>query len=123
MMGFFFISNPDHSAENVFFWLEVEKFRQLTEKAALISQARHIYSGYVCDGAVHEINIDGDDKQFMKHAIEMAGDQIDNQLFDNAQKHIFLMMKEGSYPRFLRSAECRQLLESPPEPQPGKKGC
>jgi hypothetical protein len=103
----------EYSVENVFFWLDVEVFKRLERKDDIVLQARNIYNKYINTESQLPINLDVEEKREIARIMddpEHNIEQITAQFFDNAQQHIFLMMKENSFPRFLKSDEYKELM-------------
>jgi len=102
----------NRAVENIFFWLDVERFRRLERKDDLLFQANSIYNKYIVDGAQLEVNIDSEDKQAVGEALfHLDGcEEVNRHMFDHAQLQVLSLMKESSYPRFLRSEEGKQMM-------------
>uniref|UniRef100_A0A3Q3DV90 Si:ch211-117l17.6 n=1 Tax=Hippocampus comes TaxID=109280 RepID=A0A3Q3DV90_HIPCM len=89
----------EFSEENIEFWLTCEKFRATASRENLSWKARGIYEEFVRPAASKEINVD----QRIREEIKKSLDQPNPRCFDEAQKHVYLLMERDSCPRFLQS--------------------
>ncbi|XP_014275009.1 regulator of G-protein signaling loco isoform X2 [Halyomorpha halys] len=89
----------EFSHENIYFWVACENYQQITDEAARKEKAREIFERHLALGALEPVNVDS-------YARQVTEEQLDNaypNLFIQAQKQIFNLMKFDSYPRFLKS--------------------
>ncbi|KAM9384974.1 regulator of G-protein signaling 1-like [Pholidichthys leucotaenia] len=89
----------EFSEENIDFWLACEEFRSTTSLADLHCRAREIYQEFIQPTACREINVD----HYVREKIKKALEKPSLSCFDEAQKHIYLLMERDSCPRFLHS--------------------
>ncbi|XP_061540175.1 regulator of G-protein signaling 21-like [Phycodurus eques] len=89
----------EFSDENIQFWLACENFRATASRDNLQSKAGRIYKEFIQPSACKEINVDHYIKQKIKKSLEKPG----LTCFDEAQKHVYLLMERDSCPRFLQS--------------------
>lgn len=89
----------EFSAENIYFWTACEKFRSLPQGVERISEAQRIYQQHLNIGAPEAVNVDSQGRQCAEQSLK----EPNSDLFDQAQKQIFNLMKFDSYPRFLKS--------------------
>ncbi|XP_078134307.1 regulator of G-protein signaling 6-like isoform X5 [Sander vitreus] len=95
----------EFSSENLRFWLAVQdlKRRPLQEVS---SRAQEIWQEFLAEGAPSSINLDS-------HSYERTSQNLKDPArysYEDAQEHIFKLMKSDSYARFLRSNIYQDLL-------------
>ncbi|XP_077945542.1 regulator of G-protein signaling 6 isoform X2 [Gasterosteus aculeatus] len=95
----------EFSSENLRFWLAVQdlKRRPLQDVSA---RAQEIWQEFLADGAPSSINLDS-------HSFERTSQNLRDPgrySYEDAQEHIFKLMKSDSYARFLRSNAYQDLL-------------
>ncbi|KAI4829089.1 regulator of G-protein signaling 21 [Gymnodraco acuticeps] len=89
----------EFSEENVDFWLSCEDFKSTASMDDLGWKAEGIYQKFIQPTACREINVDHHIREKIKKTLE----QPSLSCFDEAQKHVYLLMERDSYPRFLHS--------------------
>jgi len=89
----------EFSEENVIFWQKCEEYRKSTDAAYRKQLARLIYADHVAESSADQVNIDADVRQTVERCLSAAPVN----LFNEAQRQIYLLMKYDPYPRFLRS--------------------
>nr|XP_061824933.1 regulator of G-protein signaling 6-like isoform X5 [Nerophis lumbriciformis] len=111
----------EFSSENLRFWLAVQdlKRRPLQEVA---SRAQEIWQEFLAEGAPSSINLDSHSYERTSHNLKDPG----RYSFEDAQEHIFTLMKSDSYARFLRSNVYQDLLfarkkQQPADPEQGRR--
>ncbi|XP_044089895.1 regulator of G-protein signaling 11 isoform X2 [Neovison vison] len=103
----------EFSAENLSFWEACEELRH-GGQAQVHATVDAIYQQFLAPGAARWVNIDS---RTMERTLEGLR-QPHRYVLDEAQLHIYMLMKKDSYPRFLKSAAYRDLLAEavvPPE--------
>ncbi|PAA50144.1 hypothetical protein BOX15_Mlig015244g1 [Macrostomum lignano] len=106
----------EFSSENLSFWLAVQDYK-FGPNDQLRSRMTQIFDEFLAPGAPSEINIDS-----KTMTITQKGMQSPNRFsFEEAQEHIYLLMKKDSYQRFLRSDDYKTLLQSAIERHAMKK--
>lgn len=95
----------EFSSENLLFWLAVQdlKRRPLQEVSG---RAQEIWQEFLAEGAPRSINLDS-------HSYERTSSNLKDPgrySFEDAQDHIYKLMKSDSYARFLRSNAYQDLL-------------
>ncbi|XP_032183519.1 regulator of G-protein signaling 11 isoform X1 [Mustela erminea] len=103
----------EFSAENLSFWEACEELRH-GGQAQVRATVDAIYQQFLAPGAARWVNIDS---RTMERTLEGLR-QPHRYVLDEAQLHIYMLMKKDSYPRFLKSAAYRDLLAEavvPPE--------
>ncbi|XP_023953964.2 regulator of G-protein signaling loco [Bicyclus anynana] len=92
----------EFAAENIRFWWACEQYRTCADEAARAAQAASIWHTHLAEkGAPEPVNVDAAPRRDAAQRLHQVPPPQD--LFLQAQKHIFNVMKFDSYPRFLRS--------------------
>ncbi|XP_039985100.1 regulator of G-protein signaling 21 [Xiphias gladius] len=89
----------EFSEENIEFWLACEDFRSSASPDSLRWKAEEIYMEFIQPTACREINVD----HHIREKIEKSLEDPSLSCFDEAQKHVYLLMERDSCPRFLHS--------------------
>ncbi|XP_070688367.1 regulator of G-protein signaling 21 [Pempheris klunzingeri] len=89
----------EYSEENIEFWLACEDFRSTVSLDELGWKAEEIYKEFIQPTACREINVDHHIKEKIKESLEKPS----LSCFDEAQKHVYVLMERDSCPRFLHS--------------------
>ncbi|XP_044736099.1 regulator of G-protein signaling loco [Chrysoperla carnea] len=89
----------EFSAENIHFWVSCKNFQNIKSSTERVKEAQLIYNKHLCKGAVEPVNVDSQARNITQDALVLA----DTDLFVQAQKQIFNLMKFDCYPRFLKS--------------------
>lgn len=106
--------------ENLLFYKAVEDLRATDLKSPDFQpRLEFIESEYLRQGADNEININGKTRTKILEAIKTLNDargtdheiEFDLALFDGAQNQIFMMISTNSWGDFLRSDECKKIME------------
>ncbi|KAF6718060.1 Regulator of G-protein signaling 1 [Oryzias melastigma] len=95
----------EFSDENIEFWLACEDFRTTASPNDLQRKASEIYKTFIQPTASREINVD----HHVKEKIKMCLEKPSLSCFDEAQKHVYLLMQTDSCPRFLTSDAFQRL--------------
>lgn len=95
--------------ENIEFWLACEDFKKTKSPQKLSSKAKKIYTDFIEKEAPKEINIDFQTKTLIAQNIQEAT----SGCFATAQKRVYSLMENNSYPRFLESAFYQDLCKKP----------
>ncbi|XP_061239777.1 regulator of G-protein signaling 21 [Bos javanicus] len=98
----------EFSEENVEFWLACEDFKKTESAEKIASKARMIYSEFIEADAPKEINIDFSTRDLISKNIA----EPTLKCFDEAQKLIYSLMANDSFPRFLKSEIYKKLVNS-----------
>ncbi|XP_039216195.1 regulator of G-protein signaling 11 isoform X4 [Crotalus tigris] len=103
----------EFSAENLMFWEACEELR-LGEEAHIAEAVDSIYQEFLAPSATRWVNLDS---KTMEHTLK--GIKTPHRyVMDDAEMHIYMLMKKDSYPRFLKSELYKKLLAEalvPPE--------
>ncbi|XP_025031087.1 regulator of G-protein signaling 11 isoform X3 [Python bivittatus] len=103
----------EFSAENLMFWEACEELRH-GEAAHIADAVDSIYQQFLVPSATCWVNLDSKTMEHTLKGIETPH----RYTMDNAQMHIYTLMKKDSYPRFLKSDFYKKLLAEalvPPE--------
>ncbi|XP_070267733.1 regulator of G-protein signaling 11 [Myotis yumanensis] len=95
----------EFSAENLSFWEACEELRH-GGQAQIPALVDSVYQQFLAPGAARWVNIDS---QTMERTLEGLR-QPHRYVLDDAQLHIYMLMKKDSYPRFLKSDMYKGLL-------------
>ncbi|XP_026500223.2 regulator of G-protein signaling loco isoform X1 [Vanessa tameamea] len=99
--------SKEFAAENIRFWWSCEQYRCCEEDEKRSNLAAEIWQRHLAEGASEPVNVDAAARRAA--ALRLHQQPPPQDLFAQAQKQIFNVMKFDSYPRFLRSgvhAEC-----------------
>lgn len=106
----------EFSAENLCFWQACEDIRH-GESSRIVEKVEDVYKNFLAPGASRWVNIDSKtmDKTLegIKHPHRFV--------MDDAQMHIYFLMKKDSYPRYLKSDLYKNMLAKAIVPQETKK--
>ncbi|XP_036969481.1 regulator of G-protein signaling 21-like [Acanthopagrus latus] len=89
----------EFSEENIQFWLACEDFKSTASPDDIRWKAEEIYREFVEPTACREINVDHHIREKIKESLENPS----RSCFDEAQRHVYLLMERDSCPRFLHS--------------------
>ncbi|XP_073916240.1 regulator of G-protein signaling 11 isoform X2 [Castor canadensis] len=95
----------EFSAENLSFWEACEQLR-FGGQAQIPTLVDAVYQQFLAPGAARWVNIDS---QTMERTLEGLREP-HRYVLDDAQLHIYMLMKKDSYPRFLKSDTYKGLL-------------
>ncbi|KAH0618319.1 hypothetical protein JD844_017406 [Phrynosoma platyrhinos] len=93
--------------ENIDFWLACEDFKKIKSPQKLNAKAKKIYSDFIEKEAPKEINIDFQTKNTIAQNLNEAT----HTCFSAAQKRVYNLMENNSYPRFLESEFYQELCK------------
>ncbi|XP_032233595.2 regulator of G-protein signaling 19 isoform X2 [Nematostella vectensis] len=97
----------EYSEENLLFWLAVERLKKETEPASVKNLAQTIYNDYVSTESPKEVSIDHKTRQVIDDEIS----QPTKETFSKAQQHVYYVMYQDCYPRFLSSSTFKTLQQ------------
>ncbi|KAJ8378140.1 hypothetical protein AAFF_G00247780 [Aldrovandia affinis] len=95
----------EFSSENLRFWLAVQDLKQRPLQD-VPGRAQEIWQEFLADGAPSSINLDSHSYERTSHNLTDPG----RYSYEDAQDHIYTLMKSDSYSRFLRSNTYQDLL-------------
>lgn len=96
----------EYAEENLLFWLSVERLKKERDPIAFKNMAQTIYNDYVSTESPKEVSIDHKTRQSID--VEMTNPS--ESIFDSAQKHVYYVMFQDCYPRFLMSNTYKALI-------------
>ncbi|CAJ1061160.1 regulator of G-protein signaling 2 [Xyrichtys novacula] len=94
--------------ENIEFWMECEDYKAQTSHKELASRAKSIYEQFIKNEAPKEINLD----YHTKNAIAQSLHEPTTTSFLAAQRKVYSLMENNSYPRFIHSDLYRELCDA-----------
>uniref|UniRef100_A0AAZ3PS46 Regulator of G-protein signaling 11 n=1 Tax=Oncorhynchus tshawytscha TaxID=74940 RepID=A0AAZ3PS46_ONCTS len=106
----------EFSAENLCFWVACEDLRH-GESSKIILKVEEVYKNFLAPGAARWVNIDSKTMERTLEGIKRPHRFI----MDDAQMHIYFLMKKDSYPRYLKSELYKNMLAKAIVPQETKK--
>lgn len=99
--------HKEFATENYEFWNAIKQLKKKNPQGDKLKRdVRQIYEGYISDNAKTPINVNGKLKNAMSEAIEDPNLNI----FDDAQKHVYTLMKDGPYKRFILQDNIQDIL-------------
>ncbi|XP_077305613.1 regulator of G-protein signaling 11 isoform X1 [Lithobates pipiens] len=107
----------EFSAENLLFWEACEELRY-GEQSKVTSTVQSVYEQFLAPGATRWVNIDSKTMEKTLEGIKNPHRYV----FDDAQMHIYMLMKKDSFPRYLKSEMYKNLLGQAFIPPETKKG-
>ncbi|XP_022524352.1 regulator of G-protein signaling 11 [Astyanax mexicanus] len=106
----------EFSAENLLFWQACEEVRH-GEASKIAEKVDEVYKQFLAPGASRWVNIDSKTMEKTLQGIKHPHRFV----MDDAQMHIYFLMKKDSYPRYLKSELYKNLLARAVVPQETKK--
>ncbi|XP_047224173.1 regulator of G-protein signaling 11 [Girardinichthys multiradiatus] len=106
----------EFSAENLHFWQACEEIRH-GESSKIVEKVEDVYKNFLAPGAARWVNIDS---KTMDKTLE-GMKRPHRFVMDDAQMHIYFLMKKDSYPRYLKSDLYKNMLAKAVVPQETKK--
>ncbi|ELW70928.1 Regulator of G-protein signaling 7 [Tupaia chinensis] len=97
----------EFSSENLRFWLAVEDLKKRPMRE-VPSRVQEIWQEFLAPGAPSAINLDSKSYDKTTQNVKEPG----RYTFEDAQEHIYKLMKSDSYPRFIRSSAYQELLQA-----------
>ncbi|XP_057625467.1 regulator of G-protein signaling 7 isoform X4 [Chionomys nivalis] len=97
----------EFSSENLRFWLAVEDLKKRPIRE-VPSRVQEIWQEFLAPGAPSAINLDSKSYDKTTQSVKEPG----RYTFEDAQEHIYKLMKSDSYPRFIRSSAYQELLQA-----------
>ncbi|KAM6915712.1 regulator of G-protein signaling 6-like [Xenentodon cancila] len=108
----------EFSSENLRFWLAVQDLKRIPQHE-VAQRAQDIWAEFLAEGAPSSINLDSHSYERTNQNLKDPG----RYSFEDAQDHIYKLMKSDSYSRFLRSNVYQDLLmaRKKPETEQGRR--
>ncbi|XP_055495540.1 regulator of G-protein signaling 7 isoform X1 [Leucoraja erinacea] len=97
----------EFSSENLRFWLAVLDLKKRPIRE-VPSRVQEIWQEFLAPGAPSAINVDSKSYDKTTQNVKDPG----RYAFEDAQEHIYKLMKSDSYPRFIRSSAYQELLQA-----------
>ncbi|XP_060788863.1 regulator of G-protein signaling 7a isoform X5 [Neoarius graeffei] len=97
----------EFSSENLRFWLAVQELKKRPIKE-VPSRVQEIWQEFLAPGAPSAINVDSKSYDKTTQNVKDPG----RYAFEDAQEHIYKLMKSDSYSRFIRSSAYQELLQA-----------
>ncbi|XP_077667994.1 regulator of G-protein signaling 7 isoform X5 [Eretmochelys imbricata] len=97
----------EFSSENLRFWLAVEDLKKRPNRE-VPARVQEIWQEFLAPGAPSAINLDSKSYDKTTQNVKDPG----RYTFEDAQEHIYKLMKSDSYPRFIRSSAYQELLQA-----------
>lgn len=98
----------EFSGENIYFWTACERFRQINDASERSREALAIFEKHLANGSLEPVNVDSQARLKAQDRLIAA----EKDLFLQAQKQIFNLMKFDSYQRFIRSDLYKTCLDA-----------
>lgn len=105
--AFYIFLKSEFCEENIEFWTACEDFRNHKSQKELVSKASSIYEEFIKSEAPKEINLDF----HTKNAIIQSLHEPTVTSFLAAQRKVYSLMENNSYPRFIHSDIYKELCE------------
>uniref|UniRef100_A0A8C9TJH7 Regulator of G protein signaling 7 n=1 Tax=Scleropages formosus TaxID=113540 RepID=A0A8C9TJH7_SCLFO len=97
----------EFSSENLRFWLAVQELKKRPIKE-VPDRVQEIWQEFLAAGAPNPINVDSKSYDKTTRNLKDPG----RYAFEDAQEHIYKLMKSDSYSRFIRSSAYQELLQA-----------
>ncbi|KAJ8247992.1 hypothetical protein GJAV_G00236940 [Gymnothorax javanicus] len=97
----------EFSSENLRFWLAVQELKRRPIRE-VPSRVEEIWKEFLAAGAPSAINVDSKSYEKTTQNVRDPG----RYAFEDAQEHIYKLMKSDSYSRFIRSGAYQELLQA-----------
>ncbi|XP_074663196.1 regulator of G-protein signaling 7-like [Tubulanus polymorphus] len=98
--------DKEFSGENLKFWEACQELRCVTQKD-VPQKVQEIYSAFLAPGAYDPVNVDSQVAETVRKRVQNNPDRY---CFDEAEEHIFKLMKSDSYSRYLRSDQYKEFV-------------
>ncbi|KAK0136161.1 Regulator of G-protein signaling 7 [Merluccius polli] len=107
----------EFSSENLRFWLAVQELKKRPIRE-VPSRVQEIWQEFLASGAPSAINVDSKSYAKTTQNVKDPG----RYAFEDAQEHIYKLMKSDSYSRFIRSSAYQELLQAKKKPRTRRCG-
>uniref|UniRef100_A0A8D3BQK5 Regulator of G protein signaling 7 n=1 Tax=Scophthalmus maximus TaxID=52904 RepID=A0A8D3BQK5_SCOMX len=97
----------EFSSENLRFWLAVQELKKRPIRE-VPTRVQEIWQEFLAPGAPSAINVDSKSYAKTTQNVKDPG----RYAFEDAQEHIYKLMKSDSYSRFIRSSAYQELLQA-----------
>ncbi|XP_037301826.1 regulator of G-protein signaling 7 [Manduca sexta] len=99
--------SKEFSGENLKFWLAVQELKSLPIRR-VAARASEIWKEFLSSDAPSPVNVDAASRELTRVKVESG--MPDRYCFDQAQAHVYHLMKSDSYSRYLRSDMYKEYL-------------
>jgi len=97
----------EYAHENFEFWSAVKNLKKKNPQGdKLKKEVKFIYEQYIGDNANTPLNVNGPTRRAITETIEEPNVDI----FDDAQKHVVGLMRDGAYKRFILEENIQDIL-------------
>uniref|UniRef100_A0A8B9LPB4 Regulator of G protein signaling 7a n=1 Tax=Astyanax mexicanus TaxID=7994 RepID=A0A8B9LPB4_ASTMX len=103
----------EFSSENLRFWLAVQELKRRPIRE-VPTRVQEIWQEFLAPGAPSAINVDSKSYDKTTQNVKDPG----RYAFEDAQEHIYKLMKSDSYSRFIRSSAYQELLQAKKKVKP-----
>ncbi|XP_039995239.1 regulator of G-protein signaling 7a isoform X6 [Xiphias gladius] len=103
----------EFSSENLRFWLAVQELKKRPIRE-VPTRVQEIWQEFLAPGAPSAINVDSKSYDKTTQNVKDPG----RYAFEDAQEHIYKLMKSDSYSRFIRSSAYQELLQAKKKGKP-----
>ncbi|KAG7227248.1 hypothetical protein INR49_013908 [Caranx melampygus] len=98
----------EFSEENLDFWLACQEFQTSDSPGERTRRAARIYEEFISDESPRQVNVDF----YTRAIIGQSLQQPSPSCFDQAQKKVYSLMANGSFPRFIQSSQYKVLFDA-----------
>lgn len=99
--------------ENLDFWLACEEFKMFDSPEELTRGAAIIYEEFIGADSPKQVNLDFYTREIISQSLQ----QPSSSCFVVAQRKIYSLMENGSFPRFIQSEQYKVLFDAASEPR------
>ncbi|KAJ2942428.1 hypothetical protein O0L34_g16033 [Tuta absoluta] len=99
--------SKEFSGENLAFYLAVQEYKTLPIRR-VSTRAKEIWKEFLASDAASPVNIDAASREMTR--VKVEANTPDRYCFDQAQAHVYHLMKADSYTRYLRSEMYKDYL-------------
>lgn len=104
---FLMFLQKEYAHENLDFWRSVKQLKKKCPQGEkLKKEVKSIYEQYIGENASTPINVNGPTKR----AVIDTLDEPNVDMFDDAQKHVVQLMRDGAYKRFILEENIQDIL-------------
>ncbi|CAK6952209.1 regulator of G-protein signaling 21-like [Scomber scombrus] len=97
--------------ENLDFWLACQEFKTLDSPQELTRRAARIYEEFIRAESPKQVNLDFHTRDIISQNLQHPSPSC----FVAAQKKIYSLMENGSFPRFIQSEQYKVLFDAAPK--------
>ncbi|AWP04415.1 putative regulator of G-protein signaling 21-like isoform 2 [Scophthalmus maximus] len=105
--AFWYFLKSEFCEENLDFWLACQEFQTCDSPEELTRRAASIYEEFIGDESPRQVNIDFYTREIISQSLQQPSPSC----FVVAQKKIYSLMENGSFPRFIQSENYKVLFD------------